>query len=192
MIRPLESPCLLIMTQTAPVSLSVSQYLLLSIGVIAVFGVEVFATGLVAKKLRIFDANYGKALWAAVLKNGILGIVAYLLSRYTPDAPRLPVLFLVGTVAPITIYKLVFESTIAQATLIWIFVLLIESVAGTALVYAALSIGAILDERFNLVIRSGNPMLAPAILSVLPDSTNHCCWSITAEPLHGRESPDAN
>jgi hypothetical protein len=114
--------------------------LLLSIAVIAVFGVAVFATGFVAKKLDIFDANYGKALWAALLKNGIFWGAAYLLSRYIPMAPRELVLVL------------------AQATLIWISVLLVELVVGFTLVYIALAVGANLDQRFDLAIVSGAPV----------------------------------
>jgi hypothetical protein len=52
MIRSLHSTHLVFTTQAARDSLGVSQYLLLSIAVIAVFGVAVFATGFVAKRAR--------------------------------------------------------------------------------------------------------------------------------------------
>jgi hypothetical protein len=73
-------------------------------------------------------------------------------------APRELVLVLAGTVAPIIIYKLVFEATLAQATLIWISVLLVELVVGFTLVYIALAVGANLDQRFDLAIVSGAPV----------------------------------
>lgn len=152
--------CTLFTTQDTPVALGISQALLLGIVLIAVFGVEVFATGLVAKKLAVFDANYGKALWAAVLKNGIFAGASYLLDRYVPDAPRIAVLIPLATVAPIIIYKLVFESTVAQAALIWILVLLVEGVVAFVLVYAAMSLGATLDERFDLATESGSLTIA--------------------------------
>ncbi|UCG86735.1 MAG: hypothetical protein JSW71_23040 [Gemmatimonadota bacterium] len=192
MIQPVGSPCPFITTQVTPPPLGVSQSLLLGIAVIALFGVEVFATGLAAKKLDVFDANYGKALWAAVLKNGILAGAAYLLSRYVPESHRIPALILVGTLAPIVVYKLVFESTIAQAVLIWIAVLLVVSVAGIALVYGALSLGATLDERFDLVVRPQNPLFALPNLGVARDSTNNRCPRITSGPFHRRELPDAH
>jgi hypothetical protein len=47
-------------------------------------------------------------------------------------------------------YKMVFESTLAQAALIWIVVLLVECVVGFTLAYGAVSLGARLDERFDL------------------------------------------
>jgi hypothetical protein len=65
MIRSPGPESLNLTTQADPLTLGVSQYLLLSIAVIAIFGIEVVATGYVAKQSDIFDANYGKALWAA-------------------------------------------------------------------------------------------------------------------------------
>lgn len=150
MIRSSTSIHSVLITQTSPDSLGVSQALLLGIVVIVVFGISVFATGFTAKKLDIFDATYGKALWAAVLKNAIFWGTAYLLNTFVPSPPREAVLILAATVVPIVIYKLVFEATLTQAILIWIAVLLVELVVGFALVYSALAAGAILDERFDL------------------------------------------
>ncbi|UCD25207.1 MAG: hypothetical protein JSW51_04600 [Gemmatimonadota bacterium] len=173
MMRSSDYLYTLIVTQTEQVSLGISQSLLLGIAVIAIFGIEVFATGFVAKRLDIFDANYGKALWAALLKNGISLALAYLFGRYISDAQRIPVLMIVGVIAPIIVYKLVFESTFAQAGLIWIAVLLVELLLGVALVYGALSIGASLDERFDLVTHPSGSTVAIAVVqaAALPGVT---------------------
>jgi hypothetical protein len=134
-----------------------SQYLLIRIAVIAVFGTEVLATGLAAKRLGVFDANYGKALGSAILKNAVFWSAAYVLVNYIPSFPHVPFLVLLGACAPIAIYKLVFDCTMSQAVLIWIAVLVVELVAGFLLVYGAIALGAHLDERFDLAIHSHTP-----------------------------------
>jgi hypothetical protein len=131
---------------------TVTQGLLLLIAIIAIFGVEVYATGFVAKKLDIFDANYGKALWAALLKNVLFGAAAYLLNNYLMQVPEVPTLVLVGAVTPVVVYKLVFQSTVGQAIKLWIAVLVVEVAVGFALVYGAMSLGAWLNQKFNLTM----------------------------------------
>ena len=142
---------LLVQTQAEDPPVTASQGLLLLIALIALFGVEVYATGFVAKKLDIFDANYGKALWAALLKNVIFGAAAYLPSTYFV-IPELPALILLGAVTPVVVYKLVFQSTVRQAVLLWIAVLLVVLVVGFALALGAMSLGAWLNQKFNLTM----------------------------------------
>jgi len=191
MIRSSHTVYSLITIQADPVSLGISQYLLVSIAAIAIFGIEVFATGFVAKKLGVFDVNYGRALWAALLKNGIFLLLAYVLNPYIPEAQLIPVLILVGTLAPITVYKFVFESTLVQAVLIWIVVLLVECVAGVALVYGALSVGASLDERFNLVIGHRSQLAGLTGLFVAPTTACQLQLESPPQPFHRRRQPDA-
>ncbi len=143
---------LAVQTQAEAPPVTVSQGLLLLIALIAIFGVEVYATGFVAKKLDIFDANYGKALWAALLKNVIFGTAAYLLNNYLMQVPEVPSLVLVGAVTPVVVYKLVFQSTVGQAIKLWIAVLVVEVAVGFALVYGAMSLGAWLNQKFSLTM----------------------------------------
>lgn len=138
---------------------SVSQTLLLGIAVIAIFGLEVFTTGFVARKLRIEDASYGRALWASVLKNVTVAVLAYLSGRYVGAISPEVGLLVLGAVVPMVMYKLVFESTLGQAVLIWIAVLAIDMIAAVSLLYGALTIGERLDRRFRLSREGDRPIV---------------------------------
>lgn len=132
----------------ATFALSVSQVLLLLIVVILMFGVSIFTTGFVAKRLDVFDADYTKAAWATVFKN--VGAVACAAAYGYVE--RFPVLFLliIAVFVPILVYKLVFAATVVQAIIIWIAVVIVEVVVGAILVGLALALGGWLDEKYGV------------------------------------------
>jgi hypothetical protein len=133
--------------ETADVSLT--QALLLGVVYALLFGISVLITGWIARRLKIVDAGYGQALWATVFKNiGSVGGVTLLSG--VAGLPTGPVLAIVVAVLPIIIYKLVFQSTLAQAALIWIVVLVVEAAAAVLLVLAALGLGAWLDSKLDM------------------------------------------
>ena len=136
----------------SPVSLSptvtISQGLLLGIAVIALFGLQVFVTGLTAKKLCVFDVGYARALWASVVVNASSIPCQWLVLQISGFAQIVPILLAVAV--PVVIYKLVFTCTLKQAVLIWVVVLTVGALAGVALVLGALWTGSWLDVKFNL------------------------------------------
>jgi hypothetical protein len=133
--------------ETADVSLT--QALLLGIVYALLFGISVLTTGLTAKRLKIVDADYTQALWATVF-NAIGSTVGAALFGGVVGLPAAPVLFLVGAVLPVIIYKLVFQATWMQAAVIWIVVLLVVAVAAIGLVVAAMSLGAWLESKLDM------------------------------------------
>lgn len=140
---------------------SVSQTLLLGIALVLLFPISVYSTGYAAKKLNVLEAGYAEALWATVFKNvSAVGALAVFGSYLSP--PPAATLLLVGVVFPVVIYWRVFLSTIRQATVIWLIVVVVEVVAGTCLVLGAILFGTWLDEMYDL-----NSIFAAGT----------CCWS---------------
>ena len=128
---------------------SVTQALLLVLAILLIFVTSIVATGFLAKKLSVFDANYGTAAWATVLKYVISAIGVAVMSNYLTVGPATS-LVIVNVLLPIVIYKLVFQSTVVQAVLLWLGVLAVEVVAAVALIFGALSLGAYLDKLVGM------------------------------------------
>jgi hypothetical protein len=134
--------------QSTDPPVSLSQSLLLSIAVILLFAVQVYTTAFTARKVRVFDVSYGRALWATVLVNVSSILIQGVLVELLGLSQLLAVLVLIAV--PVFIFKLVFTSTVRQAALIWVAVLAVGVLAAIALVAVALSLGSWLDTRFDL------------------------------------------
>ena len=129
--------------------ISVTQALLLVLAILLIFVTSIVATGFLAKRLSVFDANYGKAAWATVLKYVISATGVAVMSNYLNVGPALA-FGVVNVLLPIVIYKLVFQSTVVQAVLLWLAVLAVEVVTAVVLIFGALSLGAYLDKLVGM------------------------------------------
>ncbi len=141
-------PVVAVLAQAEP-EISVTQAMLLVLAILLIFVTSAFATGFLAKKLSVFDANYGKAAWATVLKYVISATGVAVIGNYLTVGPTTS-LVIVNVLLPIVIYKIVFQSTIVQAVLLWLAVLAAEVVAAVALVFGALSLGEYLDRLVGM------------------------------------------
>jgi hypothetical protein len=83
------------------------------LGLFIIFCFTVFTVGFTAKRMQIFGASYAKAFLAVALTN-IISLPG-LLVMGSMGIPPLLALFLVVTLLPIVIYKLVFSINMMQA-----------------------------------------------------------------------------
>lgn len=118
-------------------ALTLLQAAFIGLALILTFVATVFVAGFLAKKLKIEDADYARALWATLFANLASGTVQGALTAYL-DAPIALWLVVAGLVVPIVIFRLVFRATWALAALLWFFVLIAEVAIGVALVAASL------------------------------------------------------
>jgi hypothetical protein len=145
---------LMMLQQAAAAPVTVVQALLLAIALLLVFPVSIGATGFMAKKIFDTDEVYIEALWATVFKNVGFLVVAALLGGALGLPPEFA-LIIAGVGLPIVIYKIVYSSTVAQASLIFIGVIAVELVVGSALVVGALLAGAWLDSNYDFAALAG-------------------------------------
>ena len=115
------------------------QAAFIGLALIVTFVATVFVAGFLAKKLKIEDADYARALWATLFANLASGALNGALTTYL-DLPIALILVVAGVVAPIVVFRLVFQCTLALAALLWLLVLIAEVVIGVALVAASLGL----------------------------------------------------
>jgi hypothetical protein len=149
------APSILMTIQQADTTtVTIVQVLLVAIALLLVFPVSIGATGFMAKKIFKTEEVYIEALWATVFKGVGFATCSAVLAGMLGMAPEL-VLILAGVILPIIIYKIVYSSTVVQASLIYLGVIAVELVAGTALVLGALAVGAWLDARYDFPAIAG-------------------------------------
>ncbi len=96
------------------------------LGLFIVFVFSVFASGFTAKKIENLHApSYAKAFGATFMKN-ILGLTALAIFAFYFQAPISLSLAIAAGVVPIIIYKLVFDASWGEATIIWLAALIVE------------------------------------------------------------------
>lgn len=109
------------------------------------FVAAVFITGFVARRLRIEDATYARALGATFLRDVAFALSFQVLSVYL-GLPTAASLLVAAGALPVVVHKLVFETSLTRAGLLWLIVAPAEAVVGGILLGGA----ALLAESWQV------------------------------------------
>ena len=136
---------------------AVIQISLFSLAFLLEFVAAVFITGFVAKRLRIEDATYSRALGATFLRDAGILVGMAVLTGVLGLAEASSAL--VSAVAvPVVVHRFVFETGIGRAALLWLIVSPAEAVVAGVLVGAAVGLAARLGAPLASYWQVVNPV----------------------------------
>lgn len=133
------------------------QVSLLGLAFLLEFVAAVLITGFVAKRIRIEDATYSRALGATFLRDaGMLVGMAVLTGLL--GLPEVSSALVSVVVVPVVVHRFVFETGIGRATLLWLIVSPAEAVVAGVLVGAAVRLAARLGAPLASYWQVVNPV----------------------------------
>ncbi len=110
--------------QSSPRASSILQAI--GLGMVIVFVFSVIGSGFTAKRLENLHApTYSKAFLATMLKN-LVGLTAFFLFGLFFQAPWYVAMGVAWGLVPIFIYKIVFDASFGEATIIWLVATIVE------------------------------------------------------------------
>jgi len=122
--------------ESSPRASSIAQAI--GLGMVIVFVFSVIASGFAAKRIENLHApTYSKAFLATMLKN-LVGLTAFFVFGLFFQAPWYVAMGVAWGLVPIFIYKIVFDSSYGEATIIWLVATIVEVGVGYLLTVVGL------------------------------------------------------